>query len=58
MLEILSLCDREGVQPPSVKITMLNLLVKKETETFRGVYFFRIREKNFKPNLVFVLVLI
>ena len=31
---------------------------KKENEPFRGVYFFRIREKKFKPNLVFVLALI
>ena len=31
---------------------------KKEHEAFRGVYFFRIREKKFKPNLVFVLALI
>ena len=31
---------------------------KKEHEAFRGVYFFRIREKKFKSNLVFVLALI
>ena len=31
---------------------------KKENETLRGVYVFRIREKKFKPNLVFVLALI
>ena len=31
---------------------------KKQNEALRGVYFFRIREKKFKPNLVFVLALI
>ena len=31
---------------------------KKEHEAFRGVYFFRIREKKFKPNLAFILALI
>ena len=49
MLEILSLCDREEVNFAGKE---------KENEAFRGVYFFRIREKKFKPNLVFVFALI
>ena len=29
MLEVLSFCDQERVQPPSLKLTVLTFLVKK-----------------------------
>ena len=31
MLEVLTFCDREGTQTPSIKISALNFLVKKKS---------------------------
>ena len=42
-----------------INITVLIFLVKKRyDEAFRDVYFLRIRAKNFKSNLVLVVVLV
>ena len=46
MVEVLSFCDRERLLLPSINITVLTFLVKKENEAFRVVYFLRIREKS------------
>ena len=46
MLEVLSFCDRERALLPSINITVLTFLVKKENEAFRGVYFLRVRKKT------------
>lgn len=39
-LEVLSFCDRERPEPPSIKIAVLTFLVKKYIEAFWGVNFF------------------
>ena len=47
MFEILAFCNRERAQPPSIMITVLTFLVKKNYNgEFRGVYFLTIREKT------------
>ena len=52
-LKVLSFCDRERVEPPS--ITVLTFPVKNEyNEGFWGVYLLRIHGKNFKSDLVLV----
>lgn len=52
-LEVLSFCDRERAEPPS--ITVLTFPVKNEdNEVFWGVYLLRIHGKNFKSDLVLV----
>ena len=57
MLEIF-LRSRGGLTSYNKNIRVNFAGKKKENETLRGVYVFRIREKKFKPNLVFVLALI
>ena len=52
VLEVLWFCDRDRVLTPSLKITVLTILVKKKyNDTFRGVYFFKRREKPFSQTL-------
>ena len=47
MLKVLSFCDQERAKPPSVKVSVLTLLVKKYTMKLRGVHnVLRIREKK------------
>ena len=59
MLDILSFCDRQRVQPPSTKVTVLTFLVKNgKMKLSKGVYVLRISEKAFKSNLVLVVVLV
>ena len=59
VLEILSFCGREMAYAPSVKITVPIFWVKNKcNEAFRGVYNWRILEKNFKSNPVLVVVLV
>ena len=40
MLEISAFCNRERVQPPSIKIAVLTFLVKKSTMKNSGVSIF------------------
>jgi len=59
MLNVLSFCDLQRVQPPSLKVTVLTFLVKNgKMKLSKGVYILRIREKAFKLNLVLVVVLV
>ena len=47
MLEVLTFCDREGTQTPSIKITALTLQWKKKyNKDFPSVYFLRGRTKK------------
>ena len=55
MLEVLAFCNLERAQPPSITITVLTFLVKKRTS---GCLFFDNTRKNFKSNLVLVVVLV
>ena len=55
MLEVLAFCNWERAQPPSITITVLTFLVKKRTS---GCLFFDNTRKNFKSNLVLVVVLV
>ena len=60
MLVVLSFFDREGVQPPSLKVTVLTFLVKNSKMKLSGesIIILRIREKTWKSNLVLVVVLV
>ena len=58
MLEVLVFCNRERAQPPSTKITVLTFLVKKSTMKNPRCLFFDKTRKNFKSNLVHVVVLV
>ena len=58
MLHVLAFCDQERAQPPSITITMLSFLVKKSTMKNSGVSIFDNTRKNFKSNLVLVVVLV
>jgi len=41
ILEMLSFCDQERAQPPSIKIAIITFLVNQNyNEAFRGVNFF------------------
>ena len=40
ILEVLSFCDRESAKPPSLKITVLNFVVKYGKMTLSGKYVF------------------
>ena len=55
MLEVLAFCNLERAQPPSITITVLTFLVKKRIS---GCLFFDSTRKNFKSNLVLVVVLV
>ena len=55
MLEVLAFCNLERAQPPSITITVLTFLVKKRIS---GCLFFDNTRKNFKSNLVLVVVLV
>ena len=46
MFEDLLFCDQKRAVPPSITITVLNFLVKKDNEEFRGLYFWTTR-KNY-----------
>ena len=49
VLEVLSFCgDREGVEPPLMKITVLTFLEKKRKIKLSGLSFLRIREKTLR----------
>ena len=54
MLEVLSFCHQERVQPPSLKVTVLTFLVKNGK---MSLYFENTR-KNLKSNLALVVVLV
>ena len=58
MLEVLAFCNWERAQPPSITITVLTFLVKKVQRRIRGCLFFDNTRKNFKSNLVLVVVLV
>ena len=61
MLEVLALCDREKAQPPSITDNSDNLSGeenKYNEEYYSGVYIFWHSRKNFKSNLVLVVVLL
>ena len=55
MLEVLAFCNWERAQPPSITITVLTFLVKKRIS---GCLFFDNTRKNFRSNLVLVVVLV
>ena len=53
MLEVLSFCDRERTEPPSIKLTVLTFLEKtKYNEAFRGVsvLFEKVTEEKVKSR--------
>jgi len=52
MLEVLSFCDRERVQTPSIKITVLTFLLKKCSKTFRAYYFLRRGKKTSESSML------
>ena len=52
MLEVLSFCDRERAQTPSIKITVLTFLVKKCNKTFRDYYFLRRGKKTSESSML------
>ena len=56
MLEVLSFCDRESAQPPSLKITVLTFLEKNGK--MKLCLYFGNTPKNFKSNLVLVVILV
>ena len=59
MLEVLAFCNWERAQPPSITITVLTFLVKKKVQLrISGCLFFDNTRKNFKSNLVLVVVLV
>ena len=58
LLEVLEFCNRERAQPPPITITVLTFLVKKVQRRIRGCLFFDNTRKNFKSNLVLVVVLV
>ena len=52
-------CDRDGVLTSfNIDNSTIFSDEKKYNEAFRSVYFLRIREKNFKLNVVLVIVLV
>ena len=58
LLEVLEFCNRERAQPPPITITVLTFLVKIVQRRIRGCLFFDNTRKNFKSNLVLVVVLV
>ena len=52
MLEVLSFCDRERAQTPSIKITVLTFLVKQCNKTFRAYYFLRRGKKTSESSML------
>ena len=52
MLEVLSFCDRERAQTPSIKITVLTFLLKKCNKTFRDYYFLRRGKKTSESSML------
>ena len=48
MLEVLSFCDQERVQPPSLKVTVLNVLVKNGSMKLSGESIFSEYAKKLK----------
>ena len=59
VLEVLSFCgDRERVEPPLRKITVLTFLEKKRKIKLSGLSFLRIREKNLTSNLLLEVFLV
>ena len=52
MSEVSSFCYRERAQPPSIKTTLLTLLLKKSTIRLFNT------QKNLKSNLLFVVVIV
>ena len=58
LLEVLEFCNRERAQPPPITITVLTFLVKKVQWRIRGCLSFDNTRKNFKSNLVLVVVLV
>ena len=58
MLEVLSFCHQERVQPPSLKVTVLTFLVKNGKMKLSGESIFLEYAKKLKEsNLVLVVVL-
>ena len=58
MLKVLAFCNLERAQPPSITITVLTFLVKKSTMKNSEVSIFDNTRKNFKSNLILVVVLV
>ena len=58
MLEVLSFCDQERVQPPSLKVTVLTFLVKNGKMKLSGESIFLENAKKLKSNLVLVVVFV
>ena len=57
MLEVVAFYNRKRAQSPYDNSANFSG-EKKYNEEFRGIYFLTIREKNFKSNLVLVVVLV
>ena len=55
--KVWSFCDRQRVQPPSLKVIVLTFLVKMVKWSFPGSLYFENTRENFKSNLVLVVVL-
>ena len=58
ILDVLAFCNRERAQPPSITMTVLTFLVKKSTMKNSGGLFFDNTRKNFKSNLVLVVIFV
>ena len=58
MLEVLAYDNLERAQHPSITIIVLSFLVKKSTLKNSGCLVFDNTRKNFKSNLVLVVVLV
>ena len=58
ILGVLAFCNRERAQPPSITMTVLTFLVKKSTMKNSGGLFFDNTRKNFKSNLVLVVIFV
>ena len=58
MLQIFSFSDLERAQPPSMKISVLTLVVKNSTKKISGVSILENRRENVKLNAVLVVVLV
>ena len=60
MLEVLSFCDQERILPPSTEMTVLTFLIAKKAQgSFLGcLFFFLIKRKNCRLNIVLVFVLL
>ena len=58
ILDVLAFCNLERAQPPSITMTVLTFLVKKSTMKNSGGLFFDNTRKNFKSNLVLVVIFV